>query len=143
MDQTTYDKNMRRGYYNLLLLIAGIIMLFEKINYSITVCVIMILLAIGWIIIIKYNQKKQNIQKARNIIMEKLAEEFIKSFEDFANIEKPKIEKEMKIINTFGRKYKLENLCILNIISRWSNIFKRHIEKNNLESLNNSKLNVL
>lgn len=41
------------------------------------------------------------------------------------------------------RQYNLDNLYTSNIIYKWCNIFKSHIENNNLESLNKSKLNAL
>lgn len=108
MSLINYEKNLKHGRT---MLIAGIFMLFEKVNYALIVGVSIIIL--GGIIIIHYN-KKISFEKKKEIIV-KFIEETLKIVDNNKNnnlsIKENKI-KEIKVIDSFGKKYDYNNKLI-------------------------------
>ena len=103
MNKNTFERNIRRGKS---ILFAGLIMLFEKGAYSIHIGIIMIILSS---IIIKYYEMKYNIEITKKLIIDKLTEDtndFMK--ENEIKKQKHNPNELIEIINTFGKKYKLD-----------------------------------
>lgn len=102
MDLSRYEANKK---YSRILMIAGIGMMFENIKYATIVGIIMII--IGFIINCYYN-KKIIFEKKKDIIIKYIEENLDKIV--IKNNKKPEIIKtEIKVINTFGKKYIINN----------------------------------
>ena len=113
MDDSRLQKYIYRGR---IIFITGILMLFEKIEYSLNVGILMMI--IGFFVI-RYFQNKVNFEKNKRIIIKYFNEQIV---------EKPQVIKEMNIISTFKNIYELNN----NI-----NINTNNIDNNIINNTNN------
>jgi hypothetical protein len=114
MDDSRLQKYIYRGR---IIFLTGILMLFEKIEYSLHVGILMMI--IGFLVI-RYFQNKVNFEKNKRIIIKHFNEQIV---------EKPQVIKEMNIISTFKKIYELNNNNItinINIINIDNNIINNN-----------------
>ncbi len=118
-----YENKIKHGRT---IFIAGVPMLFEKVDYAIPLGIIMMILGV---FIIKYYNKLILHEKNKTIIIDFLEELINKiPIKNKKIIEKePKIIKikEIKVINTFGKKYQYNNTININNI----NINNNNVDK--------------
>lgn len=111
----TYQNRIK---YGRTIFIAGIPMLFEKVDYAIPLGIIMMILGI---IIIGYYNKKIKYEKNKDIIIN-FIEEIIKSIPTKNKVieQAPTLIKikEIKLIDTFGKKYQCDNIMNTNNIDK-------------------------
>ncbi len=108
MNIAYYEKNLKHGRT---LGIAGIFMLFEKVNYALICGISMII--IGLCIIIHSN-KMISFEKKKAEIIKFIEETFTQinnNKKQIKEVKEPKI-KEIKVIDVFGRKYEYNNKLI-------------------------------
>ena len=112
MEIDKYNKYIHRGR---IIFISGIFMMFETVEYSKYVGLIMIILGIS---IVYYCKKQINYKNKIDKIISDFNEKIIKFFEENEykekQVEKPK-EIKMSVIKTFEKKYKNNNNIIINI----------------------------
>ncbi len=113
----TYKKNSR------ILIIAGVGMMFENIKYANIIGIIMI--TIGFIINHYYDKKKMF---EKEIIIKFIEENINKDIIKEPIVKEP-INKEIKVINTFGKKYNINN----NIVTKQQIDPSDHINNNNID----------